>query len=231
MKEKHDIVFSYNSSIIKNKKLRFNKTTVTVLEIIKNVADESGLDYKIQGNKVIFFSKKQKFVINGSVKDAETGITLPDANIAVKDYNYNTITGADGNYKIILDPGYYTIVFSFIGFKTEKKEIELNSNLEINISLDVEINSLEEVKVTKQRNFWGNMNIGRNMSSIDSKKIELLNTNNAADILQARIAGVWSSQTSGAPGDHQKILVRGLSSLYSCSDPLYIIDGVAVPYR
>ena len=99
----------------------------------------------------------------------------------------------------------------------------------MNVNLRPANNELDEVKVTSQRNFWQNLETGRNITTLDSKKIELLNTNNAADILQATIPGVWSTQTSGAPGDHQKVKIRGINSIFGCTDPLYIIDGVAVP--
>ena len=105
----------------------------------------------------------------------------------------------------------------------------LISETELNLSLSPATNAIEEVKVTRQRNFWHNLEKGRNLSTLDSKKIELLNTNNASDLLQASMPGVWSTQTSGAPGDHQNVKIRGINSVFGCTDPLYIIDGVAVP--
>jgi outer membrane receptor for ferrienterochelin and colicin len=88
---------------------------------------------------------------------------------------------------------------------------------------------MSEVNITSQKQFFGNMNTGRTIASIDVDEIKNLNVNNVADILHAREAGVWTTKTSGAPGDHQRIRIRGIHSIYSGVDPLYVVDGIAVP--
>ena len=73
------------------------------------------------------------------------------------------------------------------------------------------------------------MEYGREIPSIDAEVIAKQNINNASDILHARLAGVWATKTSGAPGDHQKIRIRGQNSFFSSAEPLYVVDGVPVP--
>jgi len=116
-----------------------------------------------------------------------------------------------------------------VGYEPREEKIELNKNQEINVRLKLIEELLEEVKITSQRKFFGNMDYGREIPTIDSKVIGKLSTNNASDILHARVAGVWATKTSGAPGDHQKIRIRGQNSFFSSSEPLYVIDGVPVP--
>jgi TonB-dependent SusC/RagA subfamily outer membrane receptor len=174
-------------------------------------------------------SAEKKFRVSGTVSDAETNEVLSGAYVYVESTKNGVQAGIDGRYTMSLLPGRYTLVASFIGYTLQSQQIDIGSNSEINFVLKPSEKQIGEVKITRQRDFWGSLNVGRSISSIDAKKINLLNTNNASDLLQASVSGVWSSQVSGAPGDHQKIRIRGLSSLFGCSDPLYIIDGVAVP--
>jgi TonB-linked SusC/RagA family outer membrane protein len=168
--------------------------------------------------------------IRGYIKDSETGEPL--AGAIVKIFSEKRGINVDGK-------GYYSVSvvglvetkleFSYLGYKSKQIIFWANKDTVINQSLYKDTLEISEVTVTKQRNFWGNMDNGRNVSSIDSKKIGLINSNNAADVLQACVSGVWSTNTSGAPGDHQKVRIRGVNTIFGCSDPLYIIDGVAVP--
>jgi TonB-dependent starch-binding outer membrane protein SusC len=203
----------------------------TVRELANALQQSLDVDCSIEGNTLFLKNKQpvEKIVITGIVTDKANSELLPGASVYIKDSHYGISTNIDGSYKLKLTPGKYIIVASFTGYATEERTIELTGDTSINFMLAISEHQIDEVRVTKQRDFWGNLNIGRSISSIDSKKIHLLNTNNASDILQASVSGVWSSQTSGAPGDHQKIRIRGMSSLFGCSDPLYIIDGVAVP--
>jgi TonB-dependent starch-binding outer membrane protein SusC len=207
------------------------KTNPTIQEVLNIVQNTLNVEYQVKGDYIILKKKIKttKFKVSGMISDSASNESLAGTSVYIKENNYGVISGPEGEYSLKLVPGNYVLVFSFIGYKTEEKSLIVNDDIELNVILRPDKKQIEEVKVTKQRDFWGNMNLGRNISSIESKKIEKINTNNASDILQASVPGVWSSQTSGAPGDHQKIRIRGLSSLFGCSDPLYIIDGVAVP--
>ena len=70
---------------------------------------------------------------------------------------------------------------------------------------------------------------GRPIETIESKTINRLNTNDLNDALHGRINGVWVTKVSGAPGDHNKIRIRGISSIFGSTDPLYVIDGMLIP--
>jgi TonB-linked SusC/RagA family outer membrane protein len=229
MKQQHNITFSYNNNLLVNKKIHFGKTKLTVVEIVRIISAEADVNYKIQVNKVILYPKKKKFGITGFIQDSATGEKLPGAYIRVKATDYGVEADRDGHYLLKLESGDYVLVFSFVGYEPIEKAITLISETELSLSLGAATSNIDEVKVTRQRNFWRNLEKGRNMNTLDSKKIGTLNTNNASDILQASIPGVWSTQASGAPGDHQKVKIRGINSIFGCTDPLYIIDGVAVP--
>src|SRR5690606_41727516 len=55
-----------------------------------------------------------------------------------------------------------------------------------------------------------------------SRNASLLNS------LQGKVAGLQVTNSSGAPGSSNKVIVRGFTSLSGGNNPLYIVDGVPV---
>ncbi len=230
LKSQKNIVLIFSPEFIKNKKIIFSKTSLTIKEIIDKITNDNDLKYNCTGNKIIFAEQKKKILVAGTIKDSETGELLAGTNVIVTNEHFGKLANGNGYYSINIEAGKkIQLGFSFLGYKSLFVSILGYSDTIINVDLRKDTLQIKEVKVTKQRNFWGNMENGRNISIIDSKKIELLNSNNPADVLQASTSGVWSTNTSGAPGDHQKVRIRGVNTIFGCSDPLYIIDGVAVP--
>jgi TonB-linked SusC/RagA family outer membrane protein len=167
--------------------------------------------------------------IRGKVRDAETGEMLVGVNVYLKDTQYGTATDSKGIYILSAAVGDYMLVFSYIGYQAKEIAIKLNRDMALDVSLTPLSTAIEEVQVTSQRRFFGNMDYGREIPAIDAEVIENQNINNASDILHARLSGVWATKTSGAPGDHQKIRIRGQNSFFSSAEPLYVVDGVPVP--
>ncbi len=171
----------------------------------------------------------ENYTVRGIVIDSISDETLIGVNIFLRDTKYGTVTNADGFFELTAPEGNYNLIFSYIGYGQKELEISLKKNLAINISLNPAETPIEEVQITAQRRFFGNMDYGREIPTISAEVIEKQNSNNASDILHARLAGVWATKTSGAPGDHQKIRIRGQSSFFSSAEPLYVVDGVPVP--
>ncbi|MGE5456961.1 MAG: SusC/RagA family TonB-linked outer membrane protein [Methanococcaceae archaeon] len=230
MRTQQDLVFSYSNNLPLNTKIHFDSTHLSVLQIIDSICAQAGLHYKIKGRKIMLYLKKiQKSYLYGVVTEQRSGESISGVVVQIKGTNYVTSTNEEGNYRLYVDDGMYNLTYSMIGHELDERRITLNEDTQLDVSLKESNFYIDEVRITRQRNFWRNLEVGRNISTIYSKKIESLNTNNAAGILQASIPGVWSTQTSGAPGDHQKVKIRGINSIFGCTDPLYIIDGVAVP--
>jgi TonB-dependent starch-binding outer membrane protein SusC len=171
----------------------------------------------------------EKHIFSGMVYDQSTNEKLPGVNVYIKGTTTGTVTDLNGNYTLQVVKGKYTLVFSFVGYVAREMEVTVNENKVINLSLEPQKELLGEVQITSQRKFFGNMDYGREIPTISSKEIGKLTTSNASDILHARVAGVWATKTSGAPGDQQKIRIRGQASFFSSAEPLYVIDGVPVP--
>jgi len=174
-------------------------------------------------------SAQEIFSVRGIIRDASTGDNLTGVTVLLKGSQNGTVSDAGGNFILSVAPGNYTLVFSYTGYETREMLISIKGDQNISIVLQPEITKIEEIKIIGQRRFFGNMEYGRDIPTIGSKTIELQNSNNASDILHGSVAGVWATKTSGSPGDHEKIRIRGQNSFFSSAEPLYVIDGVPVP--
>lgn len=96
-----------------------------------------------------FFSIAQKSILKGTVKDAETGQTLPGVNVVVNKTT-GVATDIDGNYTLTLDKGTYSIAFRFIGYNEEIRLINLKEGeiQELNMALSTESRVLDAVVVS-----------------------------------------------------------------------------------
>lgn len=89
-----------------------------------------------------------KVSLSGYVRDAGTGEALIGANVAVRELGSGTVANTYGYYSLSLDPGRYTLLFSYVGYVTETRSVNLESDLEMVVELAESLQNLEEVTVT-----------------------------------------------------------------------------------
>jgi len=112
---------------------------------------------KIQKSAIIFllvlipFTNllAQRYTISGYISDKKSGEKLVGANIFEKHKLQGTASNKYGFFSITLPADTYTMVFSYLGYTTELRSINLKSNLELNIQMNPGID-LEEVVITEQ---------------------------------------------------------------------------------
>lgn len=98
----------------------------------------------------------QNFSISGTISDKKSGETIIGATILVKETGKGTVSNSYGFYSLSLPKGNYTLIFSYISFKTYTQQIELKQNALINVSFTELENNLDEVEVTTK---GGNENV------------------------------------------------------------------------
>jgi hypothetical protein len=91
-----------------------------------------------------------KVVVSGYVRDGNTGEELIGANVVVLETGTGTISNAYGYYALSLDPGFYTLVYSYIGYVTETRPLRLGEDMELNIELIESFQELEEVTISAE---------------------------------------------------------------------------------
>ncbi len=99
--------------------------------------------------KEYFFYKN--FTLGGYVKDADTGEELIGATIFIKEEKIGTATNVYGYYSISLEPGTYTIEYSYLGYESKVKTIKLDKDLVENVDLKLTTAQVDEVVVTSEK--------------------------------------------------------------------------------
>lgn len=164
--------------------------------------------------------------VTGIVKDIK-GESLPGVSILVKGTKTGVSTDINGAFSINTTSDTDILVFSMVGFKT--KEVSLKGISKLNVLLEEEVSSLDEVVVVgygtiKKRDLTGAV------SSVKAADITLTPTANVMDALQGKVSGMDILKSSGKAGAGVDIVVRGTRSIYGDNTPLYIIDGIAGSY-
>lgn len=163
--------------------------------------------------------------VSGTVRDSDTGETLPGVNVVVKDgATRGTITDLEGNYSIQVEVQ-TTLVFSFVGYVTAEYPVGNQTALDVELAPDTE--QLEEVVVIG----YGSVrksDLTGSVTSVKAAEIKAVPVTSFDQALQGRAAGVQVVQTTGAPGGETNIRIRGTSSINASSEPLYVIDGMLI---
>jgi TonB-linked SusC/RagA family outer membrane protein len=169
--------------------------------------------------------------IKGKVTDAQ-GNGLPGITVSVQNTTYSTATDAAGNFSLNADvkTGANQIIFSGIGFKTVTQSVQLsaaNDNT-VNAQLTSDALNLDEVVVTGVSAGTTRRQLGSYISTVKADDLNKGATGNVLAALQGKTAGAQIIQNSGDPGGGLSVRLRGISSVNSSSEPLYIVDGVIV---
>lgn len=90
---------------------------------------------------------QNKFTLSGTVVEEATGETLIGVNVLVPELNTGTITNEYGFYSITLPEGEYELVYSSLGFTTQKLTLNLNKNTRLNMAMQSDLQQLDEVVI------------------------------------------------------------------------------------
>jgi len=155
----------------------------------------------------------QEKTIRGIVTSSDDRNPIPGVSVLVKGTKRGVQTNFDGKYELKASLG-EKLIFSYIGLKT--KEIIVGSSNIINVKLESDTSSLDEIVVTS----YGTRR--------DYKRHRVKKTKpSVGQLLQGQTTGVNISNSTGRPGVNTKIIIRGANSINS-TIPLYVVDGVPV---
>ncbi|MBL7473976.1 SusC/RagA family TonB-linked outer membrane protein [Robertkochia sediminum] len=165
--------------------------------------------------------RAQEVDLSGTVKEAETGIPIPGANVIVKNTTMGTSTDFDGNFFLAGVPKGAILQISYIGFRTQ--ELTVGDATVLNIELVTDTQALDEVVVVGYGTQTKKELTGA-VTAIDAESIEAVNPQRVEQALQGQVAGVQVTTTSGSPGAASNIRIRGIST-NGDNRPLILVDG------
>ncbi|MEP6734056.1 MAG: TonB-dependent receptor [Chryseolinea sp.] len=161
-------------------------------------------------------------VISGRVVD-ENNQALPGSNVVIKGTTVGTTADADGKFSLSVPDDTQTLVVTYIGYAVQ--EITIGNRTEINISLQPDLSTLNEVIVVgygEQRK----SDLTGSITSVKGEDLAQLPTQKVGEALQGRAAGVMVLSPSGQPGGPTTIRIRGMNSINGSNQPLIVIDGL-----
>jgi len=159
--------------------------------------------------------------VTGVVTSADDGYTLPGVTIVLKGTFAGTITDINGRYSLPNVPAGGTLVFSFIGMRTQ--EVAVEGRTTINIALEMDVIGMDEIVVIGYGTARSS-DLTAPIPVIDAQQIVRNVATSAASALQGSVPGV-QVVNRGAPGSAPEIIIRGIGSMQG-AQPLYVVDGM-----
>lgn len=166
-------------------------------------------------------ASQENLTVSGVVTSAADQLPLIGVSVQVKGTSNGSITDLDGNYSVSVASG-QTLVFSYIGFKTQ--EIQITNQKTLNVVMEEDSETLDEVVVVGYGVQKKKLVTGATVQ-VKGETLAKMNTNSPLQAMQGQTPGVNISSTSGQPGESMKVSIRGLGTVGN-AEPLYLIDGV-----
>ena len=159
--------------------------------------------------------------VSGVIVFQEDGTPATGATITVQGSKVNAVADLDGNFSLSVPGKNPTIVVSYAGYQTQT----LKGKEGMNIELVSDAQQVDEVVVTGVQKMDKRMFSGAT-TKVDADKAKLSGMADVSRSLEGRVAGVSVQNVSGTFGTAPKIRVRGATSIYGTSSPLWVVDGV-----
>ncbi len=229
-----EFFFLYNEKLLDtDRKVSITEKDQPINVILDDLFAGTDVKFSIIDRKIIlapdFLTEaavQQQNKVSGTITD-ETGSPLPGVNITIEGTTIGAISDANGKYSINLPTQSAVLVFSFMGYNTQK--VTSDGKTPVDIQMTTSAMALGEVVVSsigygtqKRKDLTGSV---AQVKSDDLLKTSVVGFDQA---LQGKMAGVQVTNNSGEPGGSRSIRIRGVGSINSSNEPLYIVDGV--PY-
>ncbi|MBT1704620.1 TonB-dependent receptor [Fulvivirgaceae bacterium PWU20] len=180
----------------------------------------------MQSEKVDIPGVPTLFEVSGTIVDEE-GESLPGVNVIEKGTSSGTVSNAEGKFTLKVFSESSTLVFSFIGYRTQ--EVSVSGRSVIDVTLDPDIQALEEVVVVgygtqKKVNLTGAVN------QVSGDDFRDRPATTISSMLQGAMPNLNIRMASGTPGQMGSLNIRGITSISGNSaqagSPLVLIDGI-----
>lgn len=246
IEETSEFILLYNEKWVDvNRKVDINAKNKSVEEILEQAFKGTKNVFKIYDRQIVILNEKLpnshlnapgKAQNSNSSVQQQTGVTgkvtdtdnqpLPGVTVLIKGSSQGTVTDANGNYSISNVPGNATLVFSFVGMRSQ--EVPVNDRSTITVTMAVDAIGLEEI-IAVGYGTQKKVNLTGSVSNVDLRSTESRAVTQSSQMLAGKVSGVTVTQPSGQPGKNESnIVIRGLGTFSSAGNqPLVLVDGLA----
>ena len=235
-----EFVFFYNEDYIDvSRKVSINASDEKVESILNELLKGTQNSFKIYDRQIVIsvsdtkesptsfgpvINAEQKKELSGTVTDTK-GAPIPGVTIVVKGTTTGITTDFEGKFSLYVPADAKTLVFSFVGMKTQ--ELSITGRITFEIVLEEETFGVDEVVVvgygTQKKS-----DITGTVSTLPKDRLEMSPNLNIAQAIQGAIPGVMIQTSSAGAAPTEAILIRGRNSITASNDPLIVVDGI--PY-
>lgn len=160
--------------------------------------------------------------IRGKVSGPD-GQPLVGVSVTVKGTSRGTATDGNGAFSLEANRG-ETLVFSYVGYQS--KEYVISNSQNIVVTLTPGSAEISEVVVTALGIRKERRALGYSVTEVKGDELTQAREINVANSLVGRVPGLNVSSVAGGPGASTNVIIRGISSLSSSNQPLYVINGI-----
>ena len=244
-----EFIFIYDANLIRslgNKTMKVESKKIN--EILDALFEYSNVGYMIDDRQIFLYQNtiipsnipllsyttdiKQSQIglqrqIRGLVSDSK-GNPMAGVTVSLKGTETGTFTGSDGTYTINILPGSATLVFTYIGMKSQEVEVT-EGKTTVNVVMDEELFGINEVVVTALGIAKEARALTYNVQKLDASVVNTTNDVSFINNLAGKVAGVTVNSSSAGIGGSSRVVMRGTKSISSNNNSLYVIDGIPLP--
>ena len=219
-----DLSFMYDNNVFKvDRQISIDAENETVKSVVEKLIFGLDLKYELVNRYIVITSKnslsavQQQKSVSGKVTDS-SGAPLPGVSVVVKGTTSGIITDNNGHYSLPSISENATLIFSFVGMKSQ--EVVVGTKTTLNVVLTEEAIGIEEI-VAVGYGTQKKINLTGSLSSVNSKDLKSISTDNAVSGLSGKLPGLRIKQGSSEPGSFSaKFDIRGFGA------PLIVVDGM-----
>lgn len=234
IEKQSEFVFMYSEKLIDvNREVSVTVKNKKINEVLDELFAGTDVSYKVKDRFVLLTTPgviggdlmaQQQNSVSGTVTD-ESGQPLPGVTVVIKGSTEGTVTNTDGEYSFAGIPDDVTLVFSFVGMKTQ--EVVVGTQAQIDITMEEDFIGIEEVVAIG----YGTMkksDLTGAIAQINPQDMEEKITSNMTDLLRSNMAGLYIPMSTSPKGgvDMDNVLIRGTTSLLASNSPLIVLDGM-----
>ncbi len=227
IEDQSEFRFFYNDKFIDlNRRVNFNIQNETITHVMDNLFGSPDVTYKILENNLIVITPgdvQQTRTVSGKVTNQQ-GEIIPGVTVVLKGTARGTVTDENGNFSLSDISDNATLIFSFVGMKSQ--EIPVGNRSTINVTMAEDAIGLEEVVAIG----YGTQlkeNVTGSMETAGSDQLENKPIVTVGQALQGELSGVTIRQANGRPASSTEIVIRGYGTFSNAgTNPLVLVDGI-----
>ena len=165
--------------------------------------------------------------ISGRVTAEGSNEPVSSATVSVVGTTLGAITDADGRFSVSAPAGPVTLRVRRIGYTP--KTLAVSAGLsDVNVALGKDVLELDKQVITGTATTVSSANAANAVTVVTSENLNRVPAQTIDNALQGKIPGAIVSTNSGAPGGGTQVQLRGVSTINSAFQPIYVVDGVIV---